>query len=244
MKKTFIILGIASIFVLLFFSFFYPTRVFAGDPSAGGIVPCGGTGQSPCTLCHFIIGFSNLVKYGLYIVIVIALVAIFFAGVMYIVSTGDEGMMTSAKSFLKAALIGFAVVFGGWLIINATLWALSAKGPNDEGGGLGIQKANWNTFTCSTASSAFSNPLGPIPGSGASALPPGVLGGTCGPAGQQGLCTAGTTGDGGTNATCSRIGKIWIMGGTSCPNGVYCCANPAPAGPGAWQDPDMVLPAP
>ena len=80
-------------------------------------------------------------------VITLALVAIFFSGVMYIISSGDEGMMTSAKGFLKASLIGFAVVLGGWLIVNVTMWVLGAQGDL----GIGIEK--WNKFTCNTKSS-------------------------------------------------------------------------------------------
>ncbi len=123
------------------------------DPGWAGIVPCGrssGTSeeQSPCTLCHFITGFQRLVQWGLYMVIALALAGIFFAGVMYVVSAGDEGMMKSAKSFLTASLIGFAVVLGAWLIVNTTLWILGASQNN-----LGINRTSWNNFTCDTTSS-------------------------------------------------------------------------------------------
>lgn len=117
-------------------------------PTWLGIVPCGrNVAQSgenvPCTLCHFVIGFQRLFQYGLYIVITIAFVAIFFAGVMYMVSSGDETMMTSAKSFLKSALIGFFLVLGAWLIVNTTLWVLGDK-----------SLSSWSNFSCSTASTA------------------------------------------------------------------------------------------
>jgi hypothetical protein len=123
------------------------------DPGWSGIVPCGrssGTAaeNAPCTLCHFIIGFQRLVQYGLYMVITLALVGIFFAGVMYIISSGDEGMMTNAKGFLKASLIGFAVTLGAWLIVSTVLWILGASQNN-----LGIGRTSWNNFTCNVTSS-------------------------------------------------------------------------------------------
>ncbi|MEK7598684.1 MAG: hypothetical protein AAB487_03030 [Patescibacteria group bacterium] len=134
-------------------------QAFAMFPTSvpDGVVPCAtDANPAPCTLCHFIVGFYNLFKYGLYIVITAAFIAVFFAGTMYVISTGDEGMMTAAKSFLKAALIGFTVVAGAWLIVNITLWLISAQ-PN-----LGVGRTNWYTFTCNTASSALT-PIPPSP---------------------------------------------------------------------------------
>jgi hypothetical protein len=124
---------------------------------AAGLIPCATTeNPKPCTLCHFIVGFKNLVDYGLTLITIAAIVGLFFAGVMYIISSGDEGMMTSAKGFIKSSLIGFAVVFLGWLIITVTMYALGAKTAETggEGGVLGIQIESWNKFSCDTTSSA------------------------------------------------------------------------------------------
>jgi len=121
--------------------------------SAAGLIPCATTEHpEPCTLCHFIIGFKNLVDYGLGLITIAAIVGIFFAGVMYVISSGNEGMMTSAKSFLKSSLIGFALVFLGWLIITVTMYVLGAKTDLD----IGI--TGWNQFTCDTKSSAPTSP--------------------------------------------------------------------------------------
>lgn len=126
-------------------------QVSTPEPGWKGIVPCGrneGTEaeKAPCTLCHLVVGFQRLVQYGMYMVVTLALVGIFCAGVMYMVSTGDEGMMTQAKGFLKVSLIGFAVVIASWLIVNVTMWALGTKGD------LGIGVVKWNQFTCDTKS--------------------------------------------------------------------------------------------
>jgi hypothetical protein len=107
---------------------------------AAGLVPCG-TGDEPCTLCHLIQGFSNLVKYLLGLLVTISLAGLFFAGVMYIVSAGDDGMMKTAKDFAKACLIGFVVVLCAWLIINVALWAISNNLTQVTG------KSNWYSFS-------------------------------------------------------------------------------------------------
>jgi hypothetical protein len=116
--------------------------VLADGTMPGGLVPCG-NGNDPCTLCHFIVGFHNLVTVMLQLLVVVALAGIFIAGVMYIISAGDETMITNAKNFLKASLTGFVVVLGAWLIVNVTMWVFSVDLK------ISIDKDNWYTFDCS-----------------------------------------------------------------------------------------------
>lgn len=159
-KKTIITLILAAVICANFAIFLSPASAQVSTPAPiwTGLVPCGrneGTAAetAPCTLCHLVVGFQRLVQYGMYMVVTLALVGIFFAGVMYIVSSGDEGMMTQAKGFLKVSLIGFSVVIGAWLIVNVTMWILGAKEASDEGGTLGINIESWNKFTCDTTQS-------------------------------------------------------------------------------------------
>ncbi len=128
---------------------------------SGGLVPCATTAHpEACTLCHFIIGFKNLIDFASKILVTVALAGIFIAGLMYIISSGDEGMMTQAKGFLKASVTGFAIVLGAWLIVNVTMWTMSVKTKdNPDGTGFaGIKKDDWFNFTCSTASSSTTAP--------------------------------------------------------------------------------------
>jgi len=107
------------------------------------LVPCATTAHpETCTLCHLVIGFHNLVTFFRNILITIALAGIFFSGLLYVISAGSEGLITQAKAFLRASLIGFAVVLGAWLIVNVTMQLLSAKSD------LGIEIRNWNEFEC------------------------------------------------------------------------------------------------
>ncbi|KKP79588.1 MAG: hypothetical protein UR78_C0011G0002 [Candidatus Moranbacteria bacterium GW2011_GWF2_35_39] len=133
---------------LLFVGIFLP--VFS--TYSAGLVPCGlneGTPEEmvPCTLCHLIIGIFNIFIWFRDILITVAAVGIFIAGVMYIISSGDEEMMKRAKSFLATSLTGFTIVLGAWLIVNSVMWILSYDIKN-----LGIKQENWYTFTCDTFS--------------------------------------------------------------------------------------------
>jgi len=138
-----------KILSLIFFGiilFAFSSSVFAQIPKiepTGGVVPCGTEANpQPCTLCHLVVGFHNIVQYGLFLITIIALAGVTFAGVMYVLSSGNESMITSSKNFLKASVIGFAVVLAAWLIINQVLLSISAK-PD-----LGIEAINWYTFNC------------------------------------------------------------------------------------------------
>ena len=144
-NKKKLIAGILFIFMLIPFA------------ASAALVPCATSANpEPCTLCHFIIGFHGLVEFGMKLVAIAAIVGLFFAGIFYIISIGDETMMTRAKGFIKASLIGFAVVFGAWLIVTMTMWVLSAKDSNSDGiPDFGVASTgSWNKFTCDPKSSA------------------------------------------------------------------------------------------
>lgn len=165
MKKKLAFLFLVIIFTGLSFSFASAQEFTAKDPGWQGIVPCGrydgANGETDiCTLCHLILGIQRIVQYGLYIVIAFAFAGIFIAGVMYVISSGDEGMITQAKGFLSATLIGFSVVLGAWIIVNTTLWII---GSDKYDSGLGIQSETWWKFSCSGVSSAPTTGTTPTP---------------------------------------------------------------------------------
>lgn len=229
-------------------------------PTWKGIVPCGrysegiddsGNWQAAgedisktCTLCHLIVGIDRIIQYGQWILITVGVVAIFIAGIIYIISSGNPGLMEKAKKFLTAALIGFTVVLASWLIINVLItWVMNAKP------GLGIENTIdssgaivWNDFTCSTESVSGG------PTSGGSGTPGGttvkkcteykftcVTGSTCPGTDQEkktgytcdnsgDICcgaksVAGQCEDGGPKATTGMI----CAGSGSCPDSLSDC---------------------
>lgn len=136
----------------------FETPICADKPFLSGIVPCGRNSgpievQQRCTLCHLVIGIQGLIQWGLKVMIPVALVMIMIGGVYYVVSAGNESMMESAKKFITSVAIGVAVMLGGWVIINTTLYIIGSKSDLGVNEGLSRIKArNWYTFECNVAS--------------------------------------------------------------------------------------------
>lgn len=149
-----------SRFTRLFFLGFFSISLFGTllpfPVTAEGIVPCGrsiGTAaeQQPCTICHIVVGGKGLIDYGLRIMTFVAIAVIVAMAIFYIVSTGDEGMMQTAKGGIKAALIGFAVMLGAWLIVNTTLTILAVDETGDKPL-AGLRQDGTFSFSCDTVS--------------------------------------------------------------------------------------------
>jgi cell wall-associated NlpC family hydrolase len=140
---------------LLFFSFFVAFNANAQ------LVPCGiGPGNADCTLCHLVLGFKNIYDYLLEILLVATTLVVVVAGIMYMVSSGNKGMIDKAKSALTYALTAMILGLTAWLIINATLSA------------LGYTKVgSWYNFTCDTTQTK-----GPTTMGGGGATLPGTPG--------------------------------------------------------------------
>lgn len=152
-KKTKNIFVLESIFsaCLFIFSFGIVSNVFAQ-----ALVPCGLNGTANCTLCHLVLGFKNIYDYLLYTVLLPAtILVIVIAGVMYMVSSGNKGMIDKAKSALTYALTAMVLALIAWLVINATLNALGFK-----------NAGSWYNFTCDTTQTQ-----GPTGGTGGGTLP-------------------------------------------------------------------------
>ncbi len=150
--------------------------VFLPAAAQAAIVPCGRRGMPPCTMCDFIILGQSLVNYGLRIVAIVAITVITIAGVMYVVSAGNEATITAAKNAMKYAIGGTMVVLLAWILINTLIhrflptsnfqvsgsWAsyqCGATNPTGEGG---------STDTDSTSGSGGSTDTDSTSGSGGS----------------------------------------------------------------------------
>ncbi len=155
------------------------SSVCADESKVGHLVPCSrhcdnpatpNDETEPCSVCHIIVLGHNIVQYILYIAVFVALAVITFAGVMYIVSAGDQGMITTAKAALKYALFGMVFILAAWVIINTLITVLLK--PNKAGGSL---KGGWSQYYCeSTDTGAGTNPdtgAGTNPDTGAGTNP-------------------------------------------------------------------------
>ncbi|MEI7749572.1 MAG: pilin [Candidatus Moraniibacteriota bacterium] len=136
--------------------------------ASSGLVPCGGSSQCPCTLCHFITGISNIIKIIRDIMVFIGLAVITAMGIVYVVSAGDEKMITLAKNGIKTTLMGIVIVLFAWFIVNLVMFYIfNAK--NDLGVGVTFKGVNGFVFECSTKSTAGTTAAGTYvaPGNGA-----------------------------------------------------------------------------
>lgn len=116
--KTFKILIISSLIFLI-----SPSLVLAE-----GIVPdCGG---NPCTYTDFIgpdglvDNFINFIVFDL--ATPVAVVAILFAGLMYVFGATDPGKRSTAKKILWSAVIGLAIALSAYLIVQLLITGLGA----------------------------------------------------------------------------------------------------------------------
>ena len=113
---------------------------------AAGLVPCGTGNNPPCTLCHLVVGVKGVIDWGMSVMTFFAIAIIVAMAIVYIVSAGDSGMMSTAKNGIKSTMIGFAVMLGGWVIVN-TFMTVLANNTNAVG-----HADNWYTFTCDQSS--------------------------------------------------------------------------------------------
>jgi Na+-driven multidrug efflux pump len=62
---------------------------------------------------------TGLLKWLLEIVGIIAVIGFIISGIMYLVSTGNEEMITKAKKYMLYCLIGVVVVLASFVVIQA-----------------------------------------------------------------------------------------------------------------------------
>ncbi|TSD00468.1 MAG: Uncharacterized protein Athens071425_613 [Parcubacteria group bacterium Athens0714_25] len=129
--------------------------VFLPLATNAAIVPCATSEHpEPCTLCHFIVGIKNIIDWGMGVLTFVAIGAIVLGGIFYVISAGNQEMMTKAKNIIIQTLTGFAIVLGAWLIVTYSMYVIGAS--NKEG----IMRTNgaWYDFTCDTVSNQSATP--------------------------------------------------------------------------------------
>ena len=142
MKKTrkviLVILVVLFITPLLFFAI---SNVYAQGPvcTSGGLIPCGRGCDDPsttgwnekdaCTPCSLILMGQLVIEFLVKISAVLALIAITFSGLLYMFAAGSSGAIEKAKSMMKYTLLGFALVFIAWAVIDSILMTMGYIDP-------------------------------------------------------------------------------------------------------------------
>lgn len=145
---------------------------------AAGLIPCGGTGEAPCQACDVTKLINNVVAWLMVVLSIVAALMIVVAGFKLVTGGGNSGALTQAKETFTNILIGFFILFAGWLLIDTLMKALLS----DQVYGI------WNEIQCVSQPGVYDGPR-------AAGLQPGTpyTGPTGGGTGPGGQCSAGNT---------------------------------------------------
>lgn len=110
-------------------------------PGSAGLIPCGKSMDDPdtggwnecdaCTPCSLILMGQLVIEFLVRISAVLALIAITFAGLLYIFAAGSSGTIEKAKAMIKYTLLGFVLVFIAWAVIDSILMTMGYIDPID-----------------------------------------------------------------------------------------------------------------
>ena len=119
-----------------------------GQNECGSVSPPDCSGASiakkfvPCTICHFFIILNDVANFIMLVIVPPIMVLIFtIAGIAFYQGGQSPQKISFAKKILTSATIGFALIYGSWLIINLILTSIGVS----EWTGLG---EGWFQASC------------------------------------------------------------------------------------------------
>jgi uncharacterized membrane protein len=132
-------------FTLLGITFFAFLPFFTVD---AGLVPCGNSeNDTPCTICCLAFGISNIIDLLMKILGILAVVVIVVAGILYMVSAGNQSMVSLAKAALKNTIIGVIIALTAFVMIHFILKAIAEGDTADTDPVLLQGRGLWH-FNC------------------------------------------------------------------------------------------------
>ena len=142
MKKSLI-----TLILLISFGLLTGSLVQAAGFHIGPILPCGTSGKPACTLCHLWQLASNIINFVVFnLSLPVAMLLFAVAGVIFMISGGDENKVTLAKTIFTNVVIGLLIIFCSWLIVDSLIKTIARSGT--DAGQMMIY--SWNNFpSCS-----------------------------------------------------------------------------------------------
>lgn len=123
-----VFLGLATIITLAI-----AVPALAAWPADPLIPPaCTATGATNCGLREMLLLVINVSQVILGLVGSAALVMFIYGGFMWLISAGSAERVERGRKIFEGALIGLALIFSAWLIINFVVAALSGQTPGDD----------------------------------------------------------------------------------------------------------------
>ncbi len=111
MKKT--------LLTVFFFSFLFPGIALAQGFCEGPLVPCQ---IGECQFCDFFVMLNNIIKFMMFCLApLLAVVMLIAAGGMLFFGGMKPGLVQKAKSTITTTVLGLALVFCAWIIVNTVL---------------------------------------------------------------------------------------------------------------------------
>lgn len=128
------------LFVVLLFTSLsvFALSVFA----ATDLVPCSGTSDDPCTVCHLLKLADNIYDFALKTVMApLAGLLFLIGGIMMLAAGGSEERYGKGKQIIKMAAIGAVIALTSWLLVNALINAIGKSAGN-------FSPTTWYSFEC------------------------------------------------------------------------------------------------
>ena len=97
----------------------------------GADTAIGDTGgpQGSCSICDAYVVAKNIINFLIQLSFTIATAMIVWGALQMILSTGNPGKVSQAKSIMMSALIGLAIALASWLIVNTIITVLAPNHP-------------------------------------------------------------------------------------------------------------------
>lgn len=104
-----------------------PLYVLAGGLN-GPLVPCGRSGQEPCTLCDIFIMVQNIIDFIFAAIFILAPIYVLWGGFEILTSAGEAGKISNGKKKITAAVVGIIIALLAWTGLNMVFNTLVSKG--------------------------------------------------------------------------------------------------------------------
>lgn len=114
------------LFAIVFFGGMVPTGAHAGLAFPTNIIPCGGSGEPSCNLCHLLALIKNVGDFGVALtVLVLGPLAIVVGGFLILTAASSEKRLEQGKKAISAAVIGMVIALASFLILRTFFWVVN-----------------------------------------------------------------------------------------------------------------------
>ena len=104
--------------------------------------------EDPCSLCHLYILTQRILGFMMWTIApIVAVLAVAWAGFNILISGEKPGLRAKGFDIIKTTVIGLAIMFAGWVLINEALIFFTGK-DNTGTAKISFIQSPWNQVTC------------------------------------------------------------------------------------------------